>query len=164
MASPTTLFDFNVSSKLNNWTIVDDGVMGGLSEGNFTINEDGHGVFYGEVSLENNGGFSSVRYRFDETDASSFKKIDLKVKGDGKQYQFRIKSDSYDRHSYITYFETSGEWETITINLKDLFPSWRGMRLSMDNYPGEQMEEIAFLISNKKAESFRLEIDEITMR
>lgn len=37
--------------------------MGGKSSGDFYINESGNGVFEGFVSLANNGGFSSVRYR-----------------------------------------------------------------------------------------------------
>ncbi|MGY8883923.1 MAG: CIA30 family protein, partial [Flavobacteriales bacterium] len=56
------IFDFNLKSDLKKWTIVDDVVMGGRSSGNFRLNDDGHGVFEGEISLENNGGFSSVRY------------------------------------------------------------------------------------------------------
>jgi NADH dehydrogenase [ubiquinone] 1 alpha subcomplex assembly factor 1 len=34
----------------------------------------------------------------------------------------------------------------------------------MENYPGEQMEMIAFLIGNKKAEPFKLEIDSIVLK
>lgn len=161
---PVVLFDFNSNSVLTNWMIVDDGVMGGRSEGNFELSAEGNAVFFGDVSLENNGGFSSVRYRFVKKDASPFSLVEIRVKGDGKRYQFRVKSDAYDRQSYITYFDTSGDWETITIKLKDLYPSWRGMRLNMENYPGESMEEIAFLIANKKAESFRLEIDRIVLK
>mgnify|MGYP001794145454 CR=1 FL=1 len=60
-----TLFDFKKDSSLAGWSIVDDVVMGGRSAGHFKINREGHGEFYGTVSLENNGGFSSVRYAFD---------------------------------------------------------------------------------------------------
>ncbi len=51
------LFDFNSTTNINKWRIIDDGVMGGISSGNFKIDSDGNGVFYGTVSLENNGGF-----------------------------------------------------------------------------------------------------------
>jgi hypothetical protein len=162
-ASSTIIFDFNPSSDLSNWRIVDDVVMGGRSNGNFKLNDAGHGLFSGEVSLENNGGFSSLRYQFNTKEINDFKKVTIHLKGDGKRYQFRVKSKKYDQHSYITYFTTSGEWETIEIKLDKMYPSWRGMKLDMDNYPGETMEEIAFLISNKKAESFQLEIDKIEL-
>ena len=64
MISDATIFDFSKESDLRNWRIVDDVVMGGKSDGNFYINKDGHATFSGTVSLENNGGFSSVRHWF----------------------------------------------------------------------------------------------------
>lgn len=157
------LFDFKKDSNLSNWYVVDDGVMGGRSGGHFEINEEGNGTFYGKVSLENNGGFSSVRYRFEQKEMSDFKFCKIRLKGDGKRYQFRVKTDKYDRHSYIHYIETSGEWETITIPLASMYPTFRGRELDMPNYPMEQMEEIAFLIANKKAESFQLQLDWIVL-
>lgn len=159
-----TLFNFNTDSDLNNWRIVDDVVMGGRSGGNFKLNSDGHGQFYGDVSLKNNGGFSSVRYNFETIIASEYKSFQLRIKGDGKSYQFRVKSSSRQRYSYINTFTTSGNWETITIPFTKMYPSFRGYELNQPNYDGIQMEEIAFLISNKKEESFRLLIDAITLQ
>ena len=60
------IFDFNQTNPVNHWTVVDDVVMGGRSYGRFSIDSEGHGVFSGNVSLENNGGFSSLRYRFEK--------------------------------------------------------------------------------------------------
>ncbi|MFT7605864.1 MAG: NADH dehydrogenase [ubiquinone] 1 alpha subcomplex assembly factor 1 [Saprospiraceae bacterium] len=158
------LFDFTKNCDLTNWRVVDDVVMGGRSDGHFDVNEAGHGIFHGKVSLENNGGFSSVRYRFDQKNVAGFTKITIRMKGDGKEYQFRVKSDQYDRHSYIYYFQTTGEWQTVEIPLNEMAPAFRGMKLRIPNYPGKVMEELAFLISNKKAESFILEIDDILLK
>jgi NADH dehydrogenase [ubiquinone] 1 alpha subcomplex assembly factor 1 len=155
------IFDFNNEKGVDNWRVVDDVVMGGRSNGNFTINESGHGVFSGYVSLENNGGFSSVRYRFDQKKVADYSTAVIRLKGDGKRYQFRLKTDSYDQHSYISYFETSGDWETIEIPLQDMYPSFRGRRLRMANYPVEYLQEVTFLIANKIPEEFRLELDYI---
>jgi hypothetical protein len=90
MTQATTIYDFNKNSKASDWTIVNDGVMGGLSYGNFAINQEGNGVFSGTISLENNGGFSSVRYRFAPLATTAKSKVVLRIKGDGKSYQFRI--------------------------------------------------------------------------
>ena len=157
------LFDFTKDSVLTNWTVVDDVVMGGRSGGEFEINELGHAVFKGKVSLENNGGFSSVRYRFSKKNIAGHTKILLRLKGDGRHYQFRVKSDKYDRHSYIYHFNTTGEWQTIEVPLFDMIPRFRGRVLDLPNYQGKLLEEIAFLISNKKAEAFKLEIDKISL-
>ncbi len=55
------VYDFSHESKPGDWFVVDDGVMGGRSQGNVGLSEEGHGIFQGTVSLENNGGFSSIR-------------------------------------------------------------------------------------------------------
>jgi hypothetical protein len=83
------------------------------------------------------------------------------LRGDSKSYQFRVKSKATDYYSYITTFSTSGDWETIQINLNDLYPSFRGNKLSKDNFNDSSIEEISFLIANKKNESFKLIIDKI---
>jgi hypothetical protein len=101
------LFDFNAQSELRNWVIVDDVVMGGHSTGSFSLTPEGHGLFKGQISLENNGGFSSVRYRFDSKTVGEFTKVKLRVKGDGKSYQFRVRSSAGDSHAYVATFKTT---------------------------------------------------------
>ena len=109
------IFDFNKTSNIKNWIVIDDVVMGGKSSGSFNLNSDGYGVFVGDISLENNGGFSSVRYRFEKILINKSTKISIRIKGDGKKYQFRIKSNSGDYYSYISPFSTTGEWQEIEI-------------------------------------------------
>ena len=159
-----TLFDFTPESDLQNWVVRDDVVMGGRSSGSFSINKKGHGVFNGRVSLENNGGFSSVRYRCSSLDVGQFSKVIIRLKGDGNRFQFRIKSRRRDYHSYVAYFQTNADWQEIELPFADMYPTFRGRTLDMDNYPGEVIEEIAFLIGNKKAQSFQLEIDKISLK
>lgn len=156
-----TIFNFKSDSNLSNWTVVDDVVMGGRSDGRFKINSDGHGEFSGMVSLENNGGFSSVRHSFKTVNSAAYSKFVIRLKGDGKEYQFRVKANGNSRHSYIYKFKTSGDWQTIEIPFSEMSPSFRGYTLDMGNFNGNQMEQIAFLVGNKKAESFQLLIDRI---
>ncbi|MFS4415123.1 CIA30 family protein [Maribacter sp. 2307ULW6-5] len=158
---PYVLFDAQTPDNPARWYVVNDGVMGGVSEGKMELDPDGHAHFSGTVRLENNGGFSSVRHRFEKRKVGAYQKVVLRLKGDGKAYQFRIKSDSRERFSYIQHFETTGEWETISLPFHNFYPGFRGYRLDLPNYAGEQMEEIAFLIGNKKKESFSLTIAHI---
>lgn len=157
------IYDFNQNSSPRDWRIIDDGVMGGVSQGRFYINEEGNGVFTGTVSLENNGGFSSVRYLCDKVKVNKNSKVHIRLKGDGKDYQFRIKDTQNNYFSYIITFKTSGNWETITISLSDLYPSFRGKRLNLPNFESDSFEEIVFLIGNKKNESFQLVLDKIEL-
>ncbi|NRT10549.1 CIA30 family protein [Flavobacterium sp. 14A] len=161
---PQLLFDFTKKANIQGWRVVDDVVMGGVSAGNFTLDSDGFGLFEGAISLENNGGFSSVRYRFPQVKTAGYSKIIIKLKGDGKKYQFRIKTNSGDSHSFIAPFSTSGEWEEIKISLQDMYPAFRGRTLEQHNFSEVYFEEIAFLIGNKKKEQFKLLIDRIELK
>mgnify|MGYP003646793244 CR=1 FL=1 len=162
MSSSIILYQFSQNSAKSDWRIVDDVVMGGRSDGSFRINEDGNGVFEGSVSLENNGGFSSVRHS-ETFQIQSQKTIKIQLKGDGSNYQFRVKSSASDRHSYISDFQTSGEWETIEIRLAEMYPAFRGRKLSIPDFDQDQIVEIAFLIGNKKPQEFKLEIKSIEL-
>lgn len=164
LMSSQIIFKFNKESNLQNWVVVDDVVMGGVSSGSFALHEDGFGVFKGHISLDNNGGFSSLRYRFKKIEIKDNTQVVIKLKGDGKNYQFRIKSNSGDYYSYILPFSTNGEWQEIKIPLKEMYPSFRGKRLEQPNFADDSIEEITFLIANKKNENFQLFLDSITLK
>ncbi|MFY9242756.1 MAG: CIA30 family protein [Polaribacter sp.] len=162
--SDTIIFDFTKVSNISSWKVVDDVVMGGESIGNFSLNDKGNGVFYGEVSLENNGGFSSLSYNFDKIEIKQFSKIILRVKGDGKKYQFRIKDKKKNYYSYVKDFFTDTSWQNIEINLSEMYPTFRGRKLEMDNFSSNFIEEVRILIGNKRNEKFKLEIDKIYLQ
>ncbi|RPD99886.1 CIA30 family protein [Aureibaculum marinum] len=157
------IFDFNKNSNLSHWLITNDVVMGGQSNGQFTLDNQGNGVFKGEVSLENNGGFSSVKYTFKQKCIEGYTAVVLKVKGDGKEYQVRVKSNSNQRHSYTYKFETTGSWQTLKIPLLEFYPVFRGKKLSLPNFYDTKLAEITFLIANKKKESFGLKISSFSL-
>ncbi|MDG4951434.1 CIA30 family protein [Weeksellaceae bacterium KMM 9724] len=159
--SPLEIFNFRKTKELDSWEVTDDVVMGGKSNSHFSINSERKGIFQGKVSTENNGGFSSVRYRFNPIRVEGLLKVKLKVKGDNQRFQFRLKEKQTDDHSYIQYFETNGEWQEIEIELNNLYPTYRGNKLDKPNFKGNYIEEIGFLIGNNKNEEFRLEIDSI---
>lgn len=161
MQLPYVLSDFSKSTDFKSWTIVNDGVMGGKSVSEFSQTKDGTALFKGEVSIENNGGFTSIRQSFKRKDITGASKVMIQLKGDQKNYQFRVKNEQSDRHVYKYEFETSGEWETIEVPLNEMAPSFRGMRPNLPNYTAENLSQIGFLISNKKNEAFELLIEKI---
>lgn len=164
MADEKVLYDFTTESGPGGWSVEDDGVMGGLSKGTFAVNENGHGVFAGDVSLDNNGGFSSVQWYFDPIDVSAFSTICYRVKGDGKTYRLLVEAEPRAWHYYEAEFPTSGDWETVEIPMASLVPVRRGDRLDKPNFPGQTLAQIRFMIANGVAESFRLEIDRVWLR
>ncbi|MDF1517190.1 MAG: CIA30 family protein [Lutibacter sp.] len=161
--SSMVIFDFNKESDISNWKIVNDAVMGGQSSSKFYLNDEGYGVFKGKVSLENNGGFASLRHRFHQKKISDYKKAIIHLKGDGKRYQFRAKTNKEDQQAYTSYFETTGQWQNIELKLSALEPTFRGRKLNMPNFPADELEELGFMIANKVNENFELVIDKIVL-
>ena len=162
--SKQIIYNFNKTSNIQNWMVVDDIVMGGKSIGSFELSEEGNGIFEGHVSLENNGGCSSVKYKFSKIYIKNATVLILRIKGDSKNYQFRIKANSLDKHSYITKFSTTGEWQEIEIPIQNMYLSFRGKKLDIPNFSEAHIEEIAFLIANKSEESFDFAIDTIELK
>ena len=161
---PIKIFAFNLESDLTNWKIINDAVMGGVSASKFYLNTSGNGTFEGNVSLENNGGFCAVNYVFEPVILKNVTHFSIRLKGDGKKYQFRVKTHSTDSHSYVFPFQTSTDWQTIEIPITELYPAFRGQKLNLPNYDGSNLEEITFLIGNKKEETFRFQIDSIEIK
>ncbi|MFD2515992.1 CIA30 family protein [Pontibacter locisalis] len=158
------LFDFSSSTDWSVWEIENDVVMGGKSTSELTRSEQGNAVFTGYVSLENDGGFASMQYHFNPKDISGYDKAVIRLKGDGKEYQFRVKADLSERASYVYTFKSSGDWQTIEIPLSKMEPTYRGNKLNQPNFEASKLQEIRFMIGNGKAENFRLEIDKIELQ
>jgi NADH dehydrogenase [ubiquinone] 1 alpha subcomplex assembly factor 1 len=149
------------------WIPINDGVMGGLSQSRIKATDNGTAVFSGIVSLENNGGFASVRAAFEAIDLSDYNSVVVRIFGDGKRYQLRLRTDNrYDGIAYQASFETTGgAWEEIEIPFSSFLPTYRGRRprgarpLNTGN-----ICQIGFMITDKQNGPFRLEIKWIGVR
>jgi hypothetical protein len=160
---PYTIWNASKATE-NNWRIVNDGVMGGLSSSKMLLQSINAATFSGQVSLDNNGGFAMVQYDCDVAVKNNHTKLVLKVKGDGKTYQFRIRSNRRDYYSYVQNFTTLGEQEDITLDLKNFYPAFRGRKLQMSNFDQERISQVAILIGNKVVEEFTLDILSIELQ
>lgn len=143
------------------WRSINDGVMGGLSAGGMLQSDEGL-RFTGEISLENNGGFSSVR-RPVEQDLSGATRVRLEVRGDGREYQFRIRQDSqFDGVAWRAMFATTDKWQTIEIALSEFIPVFRGRTVAeAGSVIASDIQQIGFLLADKTAGRFTLEIRRI---
>ena len=164
MMNTQVIFDFTKEADLKNWYVVNDTVMGGESAGKIGKDAAGYGLFEGHVSLDNNGGFTSIRYDAGKIKLQGYSKFVIVLKGDGKAYQFKVKTNCKDYYAYVYSFETTGNWQIIEIPFSSMGPSFRGQNLNMANFPGNYMEEIGILIGNKKEENFKMTIDNITVQ
>ncbi len=129
-ANELPLFDFtqpNVDLQAT-WGAVDDVVMGGVSESGLRL-MSGYALFSGNVSIDNSGGFASVRTRnFDPSlDLSNYRGIELRVKGDGQRYKVFVRTEAkWDGVGYAYSFDTEpDEWTTVRVPFRDLVPIFR---------------------------------------
>lgn len=147
--------------ELEPWQAVNDGVMGGVSSGRM-VSADGALRFEGELSLENNGGFASVR-RLVGDDLSAATGVRLEVRGDGRTYQFRLRQDGrFDGVAWRAEFSTSGEWQTIDLPFTEFEPVFRGrpVREAGPVSPAD-IRQVGFMLADKNPGPFALEIRDI---
>lgn len=154
------IFDFSAGAEP--WPSINDVVMGGVSSGEM-VSEDEHASFRGVVSFDNNGGFASVRSRPELRDLSSFDGLILRVRGDGKNYGFRLRtSASFDGVSYqAPLAPPAGEWTEIVIPFTDFEPVWRG-RLVADHPPLDpsRITTLGLIVSRQEGR-FQLDVTNI---
>jgi monofunctional biosynthetic peptidoglycan transglycosylase len=155
------LFAFDKADAARQWQTVNDGVMGGLSDGRFKINEDKKMEFFGTLSLENNGGFASIRSRPTQMNLQKGDSIVTRVRGDGREYSLNLYVPRQrTAFSYRAFFKTKkDEWIEVIIPL-DKFQATSFGRVVRNQPldPGE-VKGIGFLLGDKKAGPFKLEVD-----
>ena len=155
------LFDFTGSEGFKSWRTVDDRVMGGVSRSRLFLG-DGHATFQGNLSLENNGGFASVRSPEIEGALKDIDKVRLKVRGDGRSYQLSIRTDRvFDGVRYRTSFETEEDvWQEVVLSLKDFRPTWRGRRVpGAPKLAAPDIRSFGFMVTDKQEGQFRLDVE-----
>ena len=163
-ASQKTLFDFQAATNSTAWQVVNDDVMGGVSTSKFQLLASGGAVFSGVVSMENNGGFASVRSSPVREELSGCEVFVLRVRGDGRRYKFTVRTETgFNAPIYQRAFTTKrNEWEEHRIAFKDFVPTFRG-RVLTDVKPlnPAKVISVGFLISEQQAGPFRLEIGSV---
>ena len=156
------LIDFNNTAEKENWQIINDDVMGGVSQSEILFNDTGTATFQGRISLENNGGFASTRSNSHSYQLNGYIGLHVRIQGDGKDYQLRVRTDNrLDGISYRYRFATRPEtWMNIRAPFSEFVPVFRGRILSnVSPISPEQIQQVGFLISDKQAGKFRIEID-----
>lgn len=156
-----TLFDFADRTSAARWFNVDDPVMGGVSSSQMTALA-GAALFSGNVSLENNGGFASVRSRTLQPadELCGYTALRARVKGDGKTYIFSLQTFSAPRLNYWQRFATrKDEWLEVALPLSGFEPVFRGF--TPRNAPALDRSAIAnygIYITDKQVGRFALQI------
>jgi monofunctional biosynthetic peptidoglycan transglycosylase len=157
-----TLFDFTGNDAAKEWQTVNDGVMGGVSEGKFKITDAKTLEFFGTLSLANNGGFASVRTKAKKLGFEKGDTLVAKVRGDGREYMLNL----YPNKQRVAYSDRASvqtkqdEWIEVRVPL-DKFEATSFGRVVEDAglVKPEEISALGFMLGDKMAGPFKMEIE-----
>ena len=161
-AQETMIEGFDRGRATLDWQIVNDSVMGGISRSSLERVDDEVVRFRGQLRMENNGGFASVRASGRMPDLTGVKAMMIRVKGDGRTYQLRLRtSNGWRTPDYSAEFATkAGKWQTHVLSLKDFEAGWRGRAIR--NAPPidpTQIRSVGILLGDNTPGIFSVDID-----
>ncbi|MEO1448036.1 MAG: CIA30 family protein [Bacteroidota bacterium] len=163
---PDTAFqlDFGQKKAGQTWRALNDGVMGGLSEGKVNLDQDLI-RFQGQVSLENNGGFASFRSPFSRFDLSGAQTVEIRLRAPKGRFALVMETERvWFRPYYKHAIELAGtEWETVQIPLTAFHAYQVGRKLSQTLATDvlDDIIRIGIVTDFKQAAEFEVEIDYI---
>lgn len=159
------VIDFTDANEASRWQAVDDVVMGGRSSSRLTSTTEGMALFTGDLSLENGGGFASVRTTGERCSLTGARSVILRVRGDGNAY--RVRCHAATRLGEISYQATfptrAGEWMDVELALADFEPRWRGRPITgAPALDPAAVRGLGLMIADEQSGPFRLELRSLT--
>jgi monofunctional biosynthetic peptidoglycan transglycosylase len=154
------LLDFADPAAAAAFAPIDDVVMGGRSWSR-ALPAEGALRFEGEVSLEQGGGFASIRSRPRRADLAAFAGLALTVRGDGRRYKVNLRIDeAFDGVTWQAPLEPpAGAWCTVTLPFAAFAPRFRGRAVpEAGPLDPARIATLGFLVGDRQAGPFRLEV------
>ena len=138
--TPIPLFDFTGADSAEEWQTVNDGVMGGVSEGKFKITDKKTMEFFGALSLANNGGFASVRSKAKKLNLEKGDTLVAKVKGDGREYSLNL----YPNKPRVAF--------TYRATVQTKKDEWIEVKFPLDKFEATSFSEYDFHLASNAAD------------
>lgn len=162
-AEAEILFSFENPDSTKTWNSVNDGVMGGRSKGGFKRVERKTLLFTGDLSLENGGGFASIRTDPRALNLGDASGIIVKARGDGRTYRVQLRTDDRMATSYRANLPTAeGGFSEVLIPFSDF-----QLQVFGNVIPGSEpinpaaINSIGFSVADKKAGPFEFELESV---
>lgn len=163
ISSEEYTIDFGKQSGGDDWSIVNDDVMGGRSTSTSYLT-DSYLHFEGNVSLEYNGGFASIRSSYGKMDLSIYEKVTIRVRGTERKFALSLdRSRTWYRPNYKFEFIPGKDWQEFTIPLSDFKESAVG-NLTGRTFPKDKQADVirmGIILFDKQSGPFQLEVDYI---
>lgn len=153
--------DFSEDDTVARWQIVNDGVMGGLSEGT-RFPETGYMVFQGMINT-NGGGFSSLRRRMMPGALAGAKGIRLTLRADGRDYKMTFRTSERWRGRSVSYQAdipnaSDGGWSDLFVPFNTMRTSVFGRPVRAQPFDPSDVREMGIILADGRDGPFRLEV------
>lgn len=152
--------DFGVGAA-DRWRIVNDGVMGGLSQGEAEI--VGDAIRFSGVIETDGGGFSSVRSLLEPGALADATELRVRARSDGRAYEV-IADDAADgRDARVSHFGAipleGTDWEEVVIVLDQLAPRVFGTPVDDLAFQPDAATSFGIILADGSDGPFLLEVD-----
>ena len=155
------LFRFDDATAVADWRAIDDRVMGGMSRSRLRHDRAGYAVFEGEVSLQRNGGFASVRSPAGALGCPGATHCATEVRGDGRRYKLSLFiDDTSDALSYqAAFMPDANAWSTLRLPIDGFRATFRGRDVpEAPALEAARIRQVGLVIADRQAGAFRLDI------
>jgi monofunctional biosynthetic peptidoglycan transglycosylase len=116
------------------------------------------------VSLEQGGGFASIRSRPERLGLAGCAGLLLRVRGDGRRYRVNLRQDAgFDGPTWQAPLEAApGAWRSVAIPFAAFAPRHRGSPApEAGPLDPARAATLGFLVAERQAGSFRLEVERV---
>lgn len=118
----SSLIDFgNLAKKNQEWVLLSDNIMGGVTKSKIEYTSNSV-LLSGNISLDNYGGFSSIRTKYKSVDLSQYNGIKIKFKSNNQKFAFTLEDNqNWTKPNYKREFSPKKDdtWEEMIIYFKD---------------------------------------------
>jgi len=164
----STAFAWTEPTEASDWYVVNDTVMGGVSQSSVEEHPDQGLLFSGVLSLENNGGFTSARTEAIPSNFAGVTALRMRINGDGRRYiaTVRTQSRAMRRIYYRQAFDTkAGETMDIDLPIADFRAYAFGTRVpsapALSDIRG-QIGSVGVMLADKQPGNFSLQIMQLS--
>ena len=162
----SSIIDFGNSAEKNQeWKLLSDNIMGGVTKSKIEYTNNSV-LLSGNISLDNYGGFSSIKTKYKSVDLSKYNGIKIKFKSTNQKFAFTLEDNqNWTQPNYKREFSSKKDdtWEEVIIYFKDFQEIVIGETTGnmMKSKSLKNIVRMGIMTYEKKEGPFSLEVDYI---
>lgn len=158
------MMDLSDTDTISQWRVVNDGVMGGRSDGT-RFAEDDYMVFTGRI-VTKGGGFSSIRVPMAPGDLSGATGLTLRLRSDGRAYRMTFRTSERWRGRSVSYQAEipavePGDWTDVVVPFDRMNTTVFGRTVRAAPFDPSDVREMGIILADGQDGPFRLDVAKI---